>query len=119
MSKTTTIINAYAAPWVPLYDVWNRFCRDSQQLGISPSHKAMTNFLAVHRGKLFELGVIAKTHTQRLLGHRELFAPAAFAIAIGHDPALAIQQQRLAMAEHTNRGDTGHAQEADAKGPKS
>jgi hypothetical protein len=90
--------NTYAAQWHPIFELWVRFCREADQLGISPTSKAMANFLTVHRTKLMELGVLVKSNKQRVLGHRDYFAPAAFALLIGQDPARAIQQQRLSLA---------------------
>lgn len=94
-----TIKNIYAAQWQPIFDLWVPFCREANQLGISSSRKALSNFLGVHRAKLLELGVIAKTNKQRILGRRELFAPAAFALLIHHDPVSAIEQHRRSMAQ--------------------
>lgn len=93
-----TIKNMYATEWRPVFELWVHFCRDSYQLGISPTSKAMANFLTVHRARLMELGVLVKSNKQRVLGHRDLFGPAVFALMIKQDPERAIQQQRLSLA---------------------
>lgn len=97
------IANAYGALWVPLYPLWIRLARDCAHVGVSDSQKALTNFLGVHRELLVSLGVIAKAANRSWLGHKDHFAPAAFALLIGHDPEEAIRQQKAMLANRARR----------------
>lgn len=91
--------------WQPAFDVWVNFTKRAPQLAVSPSPKALTNFLGVYRDRLMACGALTKTANRRWMAHRDRFPVAAFALWIGHDPAQAIAEQAL-----------GEVAKADAEG---